>query len=137
MIVSVAHYQNQKDGRDYEEALQKLLNKGHQMSWFDDFLENHEDVPHVLVRYEDLHRDAAGMVKKIGQDVGLAVGEGKAKKAVDSHTFKNHHKKDPVMFRKGKVGGWSDYLTEEQANRVISIYRPFIDVVYPEGLPHV
>lgn len=137
MIVSAALYQNQRDGRDYDTVMRKLLDRGHQMSWFEDFLDNYEKVSHFLVRYEDLHQDTPGMIQRIGDVVGIPVSDELAKNIADSNTIQEHHKKDPVMFRKGKVGGWTEYLLQEQAEKIVTLYKTFLDVVYPEGLIHV
>ncbi len=85
-----------------------------------------------LVRYEDLHRDAAGELAKIFDFLELPVSQEAILQAVEFSRFENMKKmeqkgsvdsnilkpKDPndqesYKVRKGKVGGYREYLDEE------------------------
>jgi hypothetical protein len=87
----------------------------------------------MIVRYEDLRSDTAETLKKITVLMGESFSDGEIAEAVSFGSFDNlrkletsgffrrggmrlHNAKDPETFkvRRGKVGGYGDYFTDEQ-----------------------
>jgi hypothetical protein len=98
------------------------------------------DIPQgfLLVRYEDMKRDPAGELRKVLDFLGLQLIAGTTiQEAIRYASFENMRKmesegnfqsgvlnpahrsdEDSYKTRKGKVGGYTDYLTEEQIQRL-------------------
>ncbi|XP_064489150.1 sulfotransferase ssu-1-like isoform X3 [Ornithodoros turicata] len=86
----------------------------------------HRDDPNVLfLTYESIHADVPGSVLKIAeyleQDMAhvLKTDEQKMKKVLEAISFENMKKDLPLQFvRKGVVGDWRNYFSEEQSKRL-------------------
>ena len=109
----------------------------------------------VLLRYEDLHADAAGGLRRAAGLLG-DFAEEEIRAAVAFAAFDSLREKeargffrsgrlrpgdpgDPDSFkvRRGRVGGWRDYLTAEQAARVDDLVAARLDPAlgYGAGRP--
>lgn len=129
----------------WPDFLQMFLDKGLWCNnWFDAVLamekeiEAHPEVPIYIAVYEEAVRDPVGHVIKLNDFLGLgrshelcqqiaeACSFDKLKTA--SHEFKVELFKDkwakgsPGFFRKGKVGDWKNWFTEEQNQQFDKIY---------------
>jgi hypothetical protein len=106
----------------------------------------------LVVRYEDLRADTATQLRRIVEflgeqptdaDLADAVGFASidnmrrmetenANKSGGQRSMKPGNADDPSSFkvRRGKVGGWRDYVTEEQAQALDRMVRETLDPVY-------
>jgi aryl sulfotransferase len=106
---------------------------GHVRSWLDQ-----DDLPTHVIRYEDLRADTAGVFARaldfLGaeyteEDVARAVRharfeELRAQEAVEG--FRERISKGAPFFREGRVGGWRDHLSAEQARTVERDHGPMM-----------
>ncbi len=93
-------------------------------NWF-----NNRNIPRkfILIRYEDLHEQPLSELNSIFQVFGLSVPDSILEEAVDFASFERMRMRERKQFgpedgtnseslktRRGIVGGYKDYLTEEQ-----------------------
>jgi len=110
---------------------QKLLTWGeHVESWVD----NTEIYVHV-VRYEDMKNNPFETFKKATIFAGLSYDDEKVKKAIEfsdftilhdeekKNGFNERRTNDSLFFRKGEIGGWRNYLSEEQVSLMIKGHK--------------
>lgn len=98
----------------------------------------HRDDTNVLfMKYEDMKRDLFGNVKKIAEFIQCDVSQDVLEKVVDKTTFKNmkddpsatsltHDSRDldaPSFYRKGVIGDWKNFFTEQQSKLFDKIYE--------------
>lgn len=107
---------------------------GHVKSWLDQ-----TDVPVVLVRYEDMKKDSVGTFNRVVQEIGFACTEEdvlnaieltkfeKLKKQEEEKGFKEKMAHGNSFFRKGKVGGWREELTKEQAIYMVKSHQEVME----------
>lgn len=100
---------------------------GFQASWLDQ-----RDIPVHLVRYEDLHADAAGELARALAFVGVAARAAECARAAEFAQFGRVRAQEKQLgfgeaprpqpatrfFRRGEAGGWHDELSPEQVARV-------------------
>ena len=134
MIVSAVHYKVQKDGRNYQETLEESVIQGHQFYWTEDYVQNRQSIPHVGIRYEDLHRDGIAVMRGVADRLGITIPESRTKEVFGSLDMATLHSQDPIMYRRGKFGTWPEYLSEDQAATIMGRYKEFVSTVYPEGI---
>lgn len=91
---------------------------------------NEERFPCLVVRYEDLQRDAAGELVDILEFMERDVDEDRVEAAVeacrfdrlqemeDEQGFEEHIGDGKRFFRRGEADSWKDELTEEQEQRI-------------------
>jgi aryl sulfotransferase len=122
---------------------QKLLGwSGHVTSWLDQ-----TDVPVHLVRYEDLRAHPAagfGAALEFAQIPATAAEIERAIRHADfaelqrqesEKGFAERTSRTAPFFRSGRVGGWRDVLTAEQAAAVEKCHGLVMDrLVYPTGV---
>lgn len=106
----------------------------------------------MVLRYEDLRADTKGQLRRVleflgqhptDEDLEDAVAFASidnmrrmeienAKKAGAQRSMKPGNADDPSSFkvRRGKVGGWRDYVTEDQADALDRLVRDTLDPVY-------
>lgn len=106
----------------------------------------------LVVRYEDLRADTKGQLRRIleffgEQPTDAALEDAvtfasidnmrrmeteNASKAGSHRSMKPGNADDPSSFkvRRGKVGGWRDYVTEEQAEALGAVLRDRLNPVY-------
>jgi hypothetical protein len=117
--------------------------------WADAF----DSMPKLLVvKYEDLRADTKGQLRRILEFIGEQPVEADIEDAVTFASIDNMRRMetenaaksgahrsmkpgnadDPSSFkvRRGKVGGWRDYVTEEQANALDAQVRETLTPVY-------
>jgi hypothetical protein len=117
--------------------------------WADAF----DSMPKLLVvKYEDLRADTKGQLRRILEFIGEQPVEADIEDAVTFASIDNMRRMetenaaksgahrsmkpgnadDPSSFkvRRGKVGGWRDYVTEEQANALDAQVRETLNPVY-------
>lgn len=100
---------------------------GFQASWLDQ-----RDIPVHLIRYEDLHADAAGELARALAFVGVAVSAAECARAAEFAHFGRVRDQEKRLgfgeaprpqlatsfFRRGAAGGWHDELSPDQVARV-------------------
>ena len=99
---------------------------GHAESWL-----RQADVPVHVVRYEDMQRDAAGVLARAAIFAGLPITAADALRAAQAADFATaqaqerahgfiEHAAAPgrMFFRRGLSGGWRDELTPSQVRRL-------------------
>lgn len=131
-----------------DEAIDKLLDKKlalvqyakppalvldwstHVFTWLENDVE-----PPLVVRYEDMHEDPAGVLRGILGHLGFEPDEDRIASAVEATKFQRvrelelqrggfperseaQKKTGAMFFRRGEVGGFRDELTNEQVARV-------------------
>jgi len=99
---------------------------GHVKSWQDQ-----KKIKVVTVRYEDMKLKALETFSKVVSAMGIVATEDQIQEAIEltqfdrikklesEHGFKEKSYKSPSFFRKGKVGGHKEELTEEQRDKII------------------
>ena len=93
----------------------------HNLEW----LEQSSKKNILFLTYEDLKEDTEREIKKIAEFLGLSVNEERIVHTVNEGQFEHMKNNDKLNYswftggsdfiRKGEVGGWVDYLTEEQS----------------------
>ena len=102
--------------------------------------------PSLVISYEEMSRDTTATVTRILEFLGLPVHEEALKSAIEKAKFdqmKKDEKKtgipghdydrtddDSLRVRKGKVGGYEEYLSAADADRVLELCR---EGLTPEG----
>ena len=106
------------------------------------------DQPNVhLIKYEDLHKDPHGEVKKLADFFGVSVTDDEVENIVQTTTMENmasdkrmipilpvFDEKISKFFRKGQVGDWQNHFSDEQSTYVDAEYEA---KVKPLGLQFV
>ncbi len=114
-----------------EQLRQRLLSwSDHVLSWVDA-----ADLRIQVLRYEDLKVRPVETFTAAAGFVGMTQDQAKIKRALEfssldelqrqerARGFRENYLKDRPFFRKGKVGGWREELTEAQAARIIRDHR--------------
>ena len=93
--------------------------------------EEHEG-PKVLVRYEDLHANTPGTMRRIHSELGMVLDEEMLTSAVEEHS------RDQVadqgadeLYHDATPGGWRENLTPEQVEVVEMVSAPLLGDFYP------
>ena len=85
----------------------------------------------LVVKYEDMIKDCAGVVRKVAKFLGQDLNDKVVDNIVQSCSIKNM-RKDPMVniqnaavdmaagnfYRKGEIGDWKNYLSEEESKIV-------------------
>lgn len=115
-------------GRQHQQLRQKLLDwSGHVESWL-----NQADLPVLLVRYEDMQADAAGILGKVMDFAGDPQPPEKLAQAAAMSSFsvlsemekqtgfgeRSSRSPNGRFFRRGQSGGWKDELDAELVARL-------------------
>jgi hypothetical protein len=88
----------------------------------------------VLVKYEDLRRDALNTMKRIYSGLEIRVDEEALARAVEKHSWANVPEKNKgkgKFYRQATPGGWREDLTPEQVQTVERITAPLLEEFYP------
>lgn len=105
--------------------------------WFDHVLSwwKHKDDPDVLIlKYEDMKEDLLGAIRKIATFIGKELPLETLERIVSQTSFNAMQKEGNSNFsfirgfkglwiRKGEVGNWKDYFTEDQSKRFDSLIK--------------
>ncbi|RMX49334.1 hypothetical protein pdam_00014438 [Pocillopora damicornis] len=105
--------------------------------WFDHVLSwwKHKDDPDVLIlKYEDMKEDLLGTIRKIATFIGKELPLETLERIVSQTSFNAMQKEGNSNFsflrgfkglciRKGEVGNWKDYFTEDQSKRFDSLIK--------------
>lgn len=97
-----------------------------------EFWEHREDQNVLFLVYEDLQKNLPDVIKKIAKFLGKDIAEEDIHKIIEHCSFQRMSKNQYVglskesaknneahrFFRKGKVGDWQNYFSEEQNNRM-------------------
>jgi hypothetical protein len=108
----------------------------------------------LLVRYEDMAADPGAELRRVARFLGAAFSEEEIWRAVAFASFESLREKeakgfftserlrpgtvgDPASYkvRRGKVGGWRDYVTGEEAERADAYLAAHLHPVYGYGRP--
>ena len=123
------------------------------ISFMNDWAAEARKFPKLLVvRYEDLRADTKGQLRRILEFLGQHPADAELEDAVNFASIDNMRRmeienaskagaqrsmkpgdaNDPSSFkvRRGKVGGWHDYVTEEQAEALNLMVRETLNPVY-------
>lgn len=106
-------------------------------SWFDHVLGwwKHRDDPDILIlKYEDMRKDLPGAIQNIATFIGkelpretleLVVSQTSfnAMKKEGNSNFSFHKGFKGLCVRKGQVGNWREYFTEDQNKRFDSLFK--------------
>jgi hypothetical protein len=106
----------------------------------------------LVIKYEDLKADTKGQLARVLRFLGESPSEAELTDAADYASIENMRRmeqenagkltfntrlkpadaKDPSTFkvRRAKVGGWRDYVTEEQAEAIDTMVRDRLDPVF-------
>lgn len=120
-----ATYYHMRSGEFSEKEFSKklsgmLFNGGPNPDFNESFLKDIDKVPHVLLRFEDMIKDSYGAMTKLLDSCNYGYDEERLKFAIERYSFKILSKgRDPGEenrmdhYRKGVIGDWKNYLTEE------------------------
>ena len=123
------------------------------IQFMNDWAGQMDSIPKLMVvRYEDLRKDTAGELRRVleffgqapsGADLDDAVRfasldnmrrmeQENAQKSGAHRSMKPGDASDPASYkvRRGKVGGWRDYVTEEQAGAIERMVREELNPIY-------
>lgn len=149
-LVSFYHFYRMNDGYGnmtgpfnefFEIFREKKLVYG---DWFDynlHYWNNRDKFNFFLVKYEDLHKDFYGTVKNLAKFLGkelsdeqfeaiakhVSFAEMKENKMVNKTIYPSLQYKISPFMRKGTVGDWKNYLTEEQNEYIDKLYKEKIE----------
>lgn len=122
----------------------------HVVSYMNDWAKALGHCPHhLLLRYEDLRADPEPQLRRIAAFLGVDFTDAQYKEAADFASFeklkekeranyfettklraRNADNPDSFKVRRGKVGGYVDYLTPEQVAWVTDVVARDLDPVY-------
>jgi len=105
-------------------------------SWFDHVLSwwKHKDDPNILfLKYEEMKKDLPSTIEKIAKFVGKELSKQIVERIADQVTFTAMKKEGNANYtwykqfsgefiRKGQVGDWRNYFTDEQSDRLDALY---------------
>ncbi|XP_078374338.1 sulfotransferase 1B1-like [Oculina patagonica] len=105
-------------------------------SWFDHVLSGwkHKDDPNMLLlKYEEMKKDTPGTIQKIAKFIGKELSQEILEGIINQTSFNAMKKEENVNYtwlpgfkgefiRKGQVGDWKNYFTEEQNKRLDFLY---------------
>lgn len=101
-------------------------------------------LPHVMVRYEDLHANPQKGFQPIFNFLQIEVDQKKLRQALKASSFNALRKqegergfieKPPHMekfFHSGKAGGWRETLNDAQVAKIHQAFEPALQQYYPE-----
>ena len=131
---------------DWDVYVSDFCNKNSYLygNWFDymkDWLEKRGDPNILFIQYEDFVEDPPSMVKKLAAFINKPVAEDQVSKIADLvsiESMKKNPKLDhhiPGLFdetkgrflRKGKVGDWRNYFTDDQNKAFDQFYQKFAE----------
>jgi hypothetical protein len=134
--------------RDPRHGIEKVVRYNH--AWLD-AIAGRKDA--IDVRYEDLHDDTAAVLRRIAVFVGKCPSDARIARAVNEGRFevmqareadgtyarsygtrllpKNPSDPESFKVRRGKVGGWEDYLAAEDAAYCTEVMRSVSSEVKP------
>lgn len=105
----------------------------HAQSWLDQ-----PDIPTLMVRYEDLRAQPADEFSRILTACGLPVDGAAIADALERTSFDRLQSAEAAggfrerlpgaeaFFRRGRVDGWRDELTDEQVRRIVAAHGPMM-----------
>jgi hypothetical protein len=114
----------------------KHLLYGDYFRWYSSWLQ-HKDKPNVmLVKYEDMHHKMSDVINDVSTFLGKSLSKPVTADVIQHLTFDSMRQNDMVNFsndavfnvdispfmRKGKVGDWKNYFSEEQSSFVDKLY---------------
>ncbi|KAK3715635.1 hypothetical protein QZH41_008080 [Actinostola sp. cb2023] len=145
--VAVSYYYHYKRFASYEfgaglwdEFFEMFIDGGVQFgSWFDHVLGwwAHRDDPNILfLKYEDMKKDLPSAVQQIAEFLGQDLSVEMIQRITEQTSFTamsgdqerfDHHGEETILgikfVRKGEVGNWRNYFTEEQNRRFDVLYE--------------
>lgn len=89
--------------------------------------------PKILLRYEDLHADTLGEMRKLYTVLELPIDKKELARTVEHHAWKNipeNEKGEGRFNRRGETDSWREELTNGQARTVERITAPLIERFY-------
>ncbi|KAM9364081.1 sulfotransferase 6B1 [Pholidichthys leucotaenia] len=98
----------------------------HAVAW-----EKRMDEPNVMVvTYEDLKQDLSGSIQKISEFFGFELSDDGVQQITEQSSFRamkessaqSHGVIGDVIFRKGEVGDWKNYLTVAQSQQIDQVF---------------
>ncbi len=134
--VQRAHLKGIVDFGDVHSVVDWLIKTGHNLFWWQGY-QLAENVPHTLMRYEDMHAQPAATIRHTLEAAKVAFPPGRVDQIVRDWGFRRlsggrdrgdervrHH------YRKGVVGDWRNYAT---AAKWRAFYRRFRGHMEPFG----
>lgn len=105
----------------FDDSLIKMLSNGGPNPDFNrSYIKDKDKVPHYLIKFEDMVNDEFGAMVKLLNFFNYDYDPEKLKEALEKFTFKNLSGGREIgeedihnHYRKGIVGDWKNYLTEE------------------------
>jgi hypothetical protein len=94
---------------------------------------NAHEGPKALVRYEDLRADALGEMRRMYEELDIAVDDDELRQAVGAHAWENipeEKRGEGKFYRKASPGSWREDLSTEQARIVERITAPLLKEFY-------
>jgi len=114
---------------------------GNYFKWYSSWLQ-YKDKPNViLVKYEDMHRRMPDVIKNVCHFLGKSLPDDVIDDVIQHLTFDNMTHNDMVNYenipqldmkispflRRGIIGDWKNYFTEEQSSLVDKSYKEIIE----------
>ncbi|XP_063964968.1 sulfotransferase 1C2-like [Lytechinus pictus] len=131
-----------------QSSCKESVNQAPQGSWFENVLpwwkrRNHPNV--LFLKYENMKKDLTGAIQQIAEFMGKTLSDDVIDKIAEASTFKAmknnpssnpdtilmkdieqagmEKPKDKSFMRKGVVGDWKNYFTDDQNKRFDELYK--------------
>ena len=142
MCISAAYYQlaynqiNQINQGEFEQNLKALLFQGGPNPDFNkSYINSRHRIPHILLKYEDMIKDDFGSISKILNSFNYNYEEEKLKDVLNKNSFKKlsggrevGEEDNSAFYRKGIIGDWKNYLTEEMNQKFCEEHHNLMQV---------
>lgn len=133
VCVSAAYYYMMKGEikeKDIPNRIIELLDTGGPNPYFNDsYLKHHSNIPHLLIKYENLIDDTYNTVKKILDKLNYTYDSNLLYDSVDKYNFKHFsggrmpgQEDKKSHFRKGIVGDWKNYISDNNNEKFLNKY---------------
>lgn len=126
---------SESDPRAFDLILARLKETGHNIWWFQGYLDARSRVSHALLRYEDLVEDPVGPIARALDEWAIPFDLDRLEEAAAYWTFERlsegRHRGQEQMahhYRKGDPNDWKNYFTEAERLDFYDRFRPYLEV---------
>jgi hypothetical protein len=135
VCISAAYYLANREPESFEFYLNNLLLKGSPNPPFNNsYITHRKEIPHVLIKYEDMIKDAFGTVCHLLDHFEYSYEENNLKEVLKKESFYNlsggrkpGEEDNKAFYRKGIIGDWRNYLTDDQNKEFCERNKEFMD----------
>ena len=115
ICVSIAHYTEKRHNGNFDNDFKRYLKEGsHNAVFFNAYKSEHETLRHYLIKFEKAILHPHDVISGMLNYFGYKYDSEKLDFYINKYNFNYLQKKDAIHYRKGVVGDWKNYMTEEQ-----------------------